>query len=152
MKKNLFLLIAISIVSVAIIIILILTAIAIIVPPESGNENNTFHCSEADSYFVDCKVENGRVKIRYSMCFVNNSDHDVSFTLAAKFKKNEVKRIMKSDFVFGCDENGDVLTQTLHCGEKKNIVYIFERDYLGGDISKTISFPEELALTYQYGE
>ncbi len=113
--------------------------------PEQTDENNTLRWIAEESCFVDYEIVEDTVKFRYSICFENNSDEDDTISILAKFKKSELKDWIKADeFIFGCDETGERLHEKIKQGEKKNVVFVFEGEYLGGEVNTNLSFPDEI--------
>ncbi len=113
--------------------------------PEQNDNSNTLHWIAEESYFVDYEIIGDTVKFRYSICFENNSDEDDTISILAKFKKSELKDWIKADeFIFGCDETGERLYEEIKKGEKKNVVFVFEGEYLGGEVNTNLSFPDEI--------
>lgn len=119
----------------------------------SGLENNddqgySLRWLKEESYFVDYEITSANtIKFRYSICLVNDTEDDITVSLSAKFEKNELKGwVEQDDFFLGCDENGNWLYQEIKGGEKKNVIFVFEGKYLGGDPNENLSFPSELMV------
>lgn len=99
------------------------------------------------SYFVDYQVTGDKIKFRYSVCYYNNTLDRIDIGIAAKFNKKELRGWLKYEsFFFGMDDDGDMKYETVNPKEKKNIVFCFEGDYLGGSVNRNLSFPEEIIL------
>lgn len=65
-----------------------------------------------------------------------------------KIFKKRTQRLGKTRWFFeGCDENSELLYEEIKSGEKENVVFVFEGEYLGGEIKQDISFPEEIILS-----
>lgn len=65
----------------------------------------------------------------------------------AKFKRSELRGWVKySDSFLGLDDNGEYKYQIIGPGEKVDVVYVFEGEYLGGTANEKLSFPEEMVL------
>ena len=105
-----------------------------------------------ESYFVDYEiVDSKKVRFRYSICFVNNTKNDMTISLGAKFKQSEIKEWLKqSEFLTGYNDNHEPLYSKILSGEKKNIIFMFEGEYLNGKINRNLSFPEEIILTTSF--
>ena len=100
-----------------------------------------------DSYFVDYKITGDKIKFRYSVCYYNDTLDPIDIGMAAKFNKRELRGWLKDEnFFFGMDDDGNMKYETINPKEKKNIVFCFEGDYLGGSVNKNLSFPEEIIL------
>ncbi len=75
-----------------------------------------------------------------------STESDTTICVSAKFKNKELKGWVEPDIFTGNDENGDMVYQKIHTGEKTSVVFVFEGKYLGGTINENLSFPDELIL------
>lgn len=100
-----------------------------------------------ESRFVDYKINNGKVTVRYSIAFENFTEDDIEFSINAAFSKSETKGWLKNEILNGMayDENNESGHIILHAYEKRNVVISFTGDYLGGKVNTNLSFPEEIA-------
>ena len=102
---------------------------------------------EEESKFVDCEItEDNFVILRYSICFVNESEEDLSVSVSARFNKKEIEGWIKYDFLEGLDERGELLYAVVKRGERVNVTYTFKAPYLGGKINESLSFPEDVII------
>ncbi len=101
-----------------------------------------------ESHFVDYEIQNDKVIFSYSICFVNDSNEDISVAVSAQFKKAEIKNwIQYESFFMGYDEKGNMKYQLVKAQEKKNVVFYFEGKYVSDNVNTNLSFPDELILT-----
>ncbi|MBO5797317.1 MAG: hypothetical protein J6R77_03105 [Clostridia bacterium] len=116
--------------------------------------DNTLHWVSEESFFVDYEItDNDIVKFRYSICFVNNSAYDLTVSLSARFSEKDLKGWLKyEDFFWGYDENHSPFYTEIKSGEKANVVFVFEGEYLGGSVNEKLSFPEEIILTHSFSD
>lgn len=68
-------------------------------------------------------------------------------SLSAKFKSKELKGWLKNESYFmGCEQNVEMLYATVKANNSADVVFTFEGEYLGGEVNKNLSFPEEIAI------
>lgn len=114
---------------------------------EPEDLSDTFQYLPDKSYFVNYEIDGNTVRFRYSICFVNNTKENMEVNLSAQFQKSELRGWIKYEaFYDGCDETGEMLYETVKAGETKHITFVFEGEYLGGDVNEALSFPEEILL------
>ncbi len=114
----------------------------------SDEEKTDFYWIPEKSYFVDYKIEKNKIVFSYSICFINNSESDVSVAVSAKFKKSEINKWIKyQSFFMGCDKEGNIKYNIIKAGEQKNVVFYFEGEYISRNINTELSFPDELIIT-----
>lgn len=119
--------------------------------PNTNDVDSDIHWLPEESYFVDYEVVDGKVRFRYAICFVNNSEYDVGIKLSARFKADELGGWIKySSFFEGYDENGEWDYRIINHGEKVQYIYTFEGEFLGGAVNTNLSFPEELILAQSF--
>ena len=138
------------IISVVVTIVVIIAAIGSIplLSDTQQKEATDFYWIPEESYFVDYKIKNNKVIFSYSICFVNNSEEDVTVAVSANFKKNEIKDWIKyKNFFMGYDENGIMKSELIKSKEKENVIFYFEGEYISDKINTNLSFPNELILT-----
>ena len=138
------------IISVVVTIVVIIAAIGSIplLSDTQQKEATDFYWIPEESYFVDYKIKNNKVIFSYSICFVNNSEEDVTVAVSANFKKNEIKDWIKyKNFFMGYDENGIMKSELIKSKEKENVIFFFEGEYISDKINTNLSFPNELILT-----
>ncbi len=117
--------------------------------PESVDD--TFHWIPEESSFVDYAIHDGRVEFRYSVCFVNGTDEDQIVSLSANFAESELDGWLSyKPLMDGLDESGERSETLIKRGEKTNVIYTFEGEYLGGPVNTQLSFPEELLIVLKY--
>ncbi len=110
--------------------------------------DSPFYWVHEKSHFVDYEINGDRIKFRYSIHFVNSSNDDMQVSLSAKFKSKELKGWLKKESFFkGCDQNGEMLYAIIKANDKADVIFSFEGEYLGGEVNKNLSFPEELIIT-----
>lgn len=106
---------------------------------------NTLRWIPEESRFLDYEITENRIRFKYSICFENGFDTDEMISLSAKFARKELKGWLKYESFFeGCDETGNRAYYLIKSGEKVNLVFVFEGEYLGGSVNENLSFPEEL--------
>ena len=120
--------------------------------PHKGSGNKSLRMIPEESFFVDYDIVNeNTVKFRYSICFANDSEIDTNVSIQATFNSDELKGWVKKEHLFiGMDNNGKMLSETVKHGEKVNIVFVFEGEYLGGSVNENLSFPSEYMLGLSY--
>lgn len=116
-----------------------------------NKEPESLRWIEEESYFVDYEItDSGLIKFRYSICYQNFFDRDVEIAITVDFKKRDLKGWAKEleshEGFVGCDENGERLYSIIKTGEKRNVVYTFEGEYLGGSVNTNLSFPDNLMM------
>ena len=112
------------------------------------HESSGLRMIPEESFFVDYDIVNeNTVRFRYSICFANDSGMDATVSIQATFDRDELKGWIKKDDLFmGMDNNGKMLSETVKNGEKANIIFVFEGEYLGGAVNENLSFPSEYML------
>ena len=109
--------------------------------------SNTLIWIPEKSFFIDYEIKDNRVKFCYSICFINQSEHDTKFSLSAKFDRKELKKWIKYEpFFIGYDEFGKMNISEIKSGETKNIKFFFEGEFAGGTVNAELSFPRELII------
>ena len=97
--------------------------------------------------FVDYEIIDEKIRFGYSICFVNDSENSHKVSLSAKFNSEELRGWLKNNgFFLGCNENGEILSEEILPETKKNIIFYFEGEYLGGNVNNELSFPDEIIL------
>lgn len=138
-------------VSFAFVLLIILVIGALCLSAQRTKEDdvsNSLHWLPDESHFVDYCIDGDSVIFRYSICFVNNSEHDTGVKISAKFSTKELEGWVRDDGFFeGCSENGEWEYQNIKSGEKKNFVFSFKGKYLGGVVNQNLSFPEDLLVS-----
>ncbi len=117
-----------------------------------GGKNDTpvFTWNEYKSGFVDYEIKGERVYFNYEICFTNHSEEDIIISVAAIFKRKELKGWVKqeelSNGFWSEDENGDIAQYRIPAKTEKSVVLNFDGQYLGGEVNTNLSFPEDLIL------
>ena len=126
-----------------VLVLMILCASCDFAPQESK-----FYWIPEESFFVDYEItENKTVRFRYSIALVNDYDASVTASVSAKFKENETSGWLKeTDFLMGRNEEGTWYYVPFEAGEKKNVIFVFEGSYAGGQVNENLSFPELLYM------
>ena len=112
-----------------------------------ATETNTLRWIPEESYYIGYDIIDDIVKFQYSICFENCTEYDTIISLHAKFHKNDLKGwVIPDGFFVGCDENANTLYQLINAHQKINVVYTFFGEYVGGDVSDEVSFPDEIII------
>ncbi len=139
--------------SMTVLILIALCAVIILqklLYPKQDN-NHSLNWVPEKSYFIDCEItDKNTARIRYSIHFVNKSEHDMKISLSAKFSKKEIHGCIKYEFLEGCNETGERLYEEIKSGESVDIMYVFEGEFLGSNIVNNLSFPEELLISHYF--
>ncbi len=115
-----------------------------VIPQE---EKSILYWIPEESHFVDYKIVDDKIIFSYSICFVNDSQDEQSVSLSAKFHKKETNEWIKNNgFFFGNDKYGELLSEKIAPKTKKNIIFYFDGEYLGGVVNTKLSFPYEIVL------
>ena len=86
----------------------------------SGEDKTDFYWIPEKSHFVDYKIEKNKIIFSYSICFINDSESDVSVAVSAKFKKSEINKWIKyQSFFMGCDKDGNMKYSIIKAGEER---------------------------------
>lgn len=106
-----------------------------------------------ESGFVDYEIDGDCVRFRYRICFVNETEQDVSIKVSAAFSPKELAGWVESkDYFDGFNNRGDWTYQTVGSFCKNQLIYTFEGKYLGGEVNTNLSFPEDLMVVLAENE
>ncbi|MBQ2676082.1 MAG: hypothetical protein IJF54_01605 [Clostridia bacterium] len=112
-----------------------------------GDFSVTYHSSymkwiEKKSKFVGYEItDKNTVQLRYSLCFENNEDWDLSVSyISAEFDEEKLNGWMDYREAFvGYIEGAEDKNIIVKSGEKKMVDVIFEGTYLGGKVNADMS-------------
>lgn len=118
-----------------------------LIPSSESSEEPSFEFLPEESYMEGYELtDHGTVKIRYSICFINNTESDITVGPAVRFRKRELRGWMENRLLHGYDENGEYIK--VKANRKENITVIFEGEYLGGPVNENLSFPKTVLLAF----
>ena len=121
--------------------------LAVLLLPFAGEpESETyFRWVPEESYLIDYEITpENKIKLRCSIRFVNEWDEDCAVDLQIQFFAKETRGWMKNEALFGEEENAQTLYPIIKAGETRDVVMIFEGEYLGGPVNEDLSFENAL--------
>ena len=136
-----------KIVFIALAIILVVILISAIFNSCHNSKDIVFGWDAEKSFFVDYNIKGNTVFIRYSICYVNNTDKDYYVSApVASFKSRETKGWAKDNSFIGNFEDGEA-EHCIKAHSKENIIIVFEGEYLGGKVNEKLSPPKNMIFS-----
>lgn len=122
-----------------------LTLYSIFAPVEYEGERGTLRWVREESCFVDYSILEDIIQLRYSMCFENESGHDlVIYGMGVRFDKSTLAGIMENDGFVNCKGENSHYILLIPDGDKINVIVSLEGEYLGGEINEDLAIPVEM--------
>ena len=114
---------------------------------EPQSEEKVITWNEKASRFVDYTITSNRVKFTYTFVCYNNSNDNYEIAVSAKFKHSELENWIEDEGLFiGEDDDGLIKYEEIKANSEGEITVCFEGEYLGGNVNKNLSFPEEIMI------
>lgn len=128
--------------------------LAVLLLPFAGEpESNetVFRWIAEESYLIDYEITaENTVKLRCSLRFENKTDEDLAIDVHLQFFPEETRGWMKNADLFGKEENGETIDPIIKAGETRDVIIIFEGEYLGGPVNEDLSFENAMWFSDLY--